>query len=153
MSQRGRAVRTVLFAGAVAAVLDIAFIIVYYQTKDVPVARVLQGVAAGALGRDAAVRGGLGTAALGLALHVAIAISVAAAFYAASRRLRWLVERAWVGGLVFGLSVWLFMQLAVLPLTATPPRSFPPPQWQPVLAAHVLCVGWPIALITRRFNP
>jgi hypothetical protein len=45
--------------------------------------------------------------------------------------------------------VWLVMNLAILPLTAVPPKSFPPPNWIPVFVAHVLCVGLPIALVTR----
>lgn len=151
MSTQSNAGRAILFAGLAAGVLDIAFIVVYYLFKDVPPVRVLQGVAAGAVGSAAAVKGGLATAALGLAFHFMIALTAAAVFHAASRRLRWLVERPVAGGLVFGFSVWLFMNLVVLPLTATPPRSFPPPQWVPVLIAHLVCVGLPIAFITRRF--
>lgn len=141
--------RTIVVAGLVAGVLDIGYIIVYYAVKGVGAERVLQGVAAGAFGREAAGRGGWTMAALGLAFHFCIALAVAAVFYALSRKLRWLIERPMVGGLVFGAGVWLFMNLAVLPLTATPPRGFPGPTWLPVLIAHLTCVGLPIAFITR----
>lgn len=145
-----RAGRTIAAAGLVAGVLDIGFIIVYYAIKGVSAERVLQGVAAGAFGREAAGKGGWTMAAIGLAFHFFIALAVAAAFYVLSRKARWLVQRPWMGGLVFGAGVWLFMNLAVLPLSATPPRSFPGQTWLPVLIAHLLCVGLPIAWITRR---
>lgn len=146
----GRAGRAIVLAGLVAGVADIAFIIVYYLLKNVPATRVLQGVAAGALGRDAAVKGGVATALLGLALHFVIALGAAAVFCVASRKLRWLVEKPILGGLFYGVCVWLFMNLAVLPLSATPPKSFPDTTWMPVLLAHLVCVGLPIALITRK---
>lgn len=144
-----RAWRAIALAGLVAGVADIAFIVVYYLLKNVPATRVLQGVAAGALGRDAAMKGGMATAILGLVFHFIIALGAAAAFYVASRKLRWLVEKPILGGLGYGVCVWLFMSLAVLPLSATPPASFPGATWMPVLFAHLTCVGLPIALITR----
>lgn len=146
----GNAWRAIVLAGLVAGAADIAFIIVYYLLRNVPAARVLQGVSAGALGRDAAMKGGMATALLGLALHFGIALGAAAVFYVASRKLRWLVEKPVVGGLFYGVCVWLFMNLAVLPLSATPPASFPGATWMPVLFAHLTCVGLPIALITRK---
>jgi hypothetical protein len=39
----------------------------------------------------------------------------------------------------------------VLPQTKTPPASFPPPSWEPVFIAHLVCVGLPIALVARKF--
>ncbi|MES2696242.1 MAG: hypothetical protein V4773_22410 [Verrucomicrobiota bacterium] len=142
--------RAIFWSGLAAGVLDIGYIIVYYLLKNVPASAVLQGVAAGAVGRATATKGGMAMAALGLAFHFFIAFCAAAFFYAASRKLRWLVEKPVLGGLVFGVGVWLFMNLAVLPLSATPPAKFPSPTWLPVLIAHLVCVGLPIAFITRK---
>ena len=144
------AARVILTAGLIAGALDILYVIIFYGVRGVPATRILQGIAAGLLGRDAAGKGGLATAALGLALHFVIALGAAATYFAVSRRLRVLVERPVIGGLLFGVAVWLFMNLIVLPLSAIPPRSFPPPQWVPVFIAHLLCVGLPIALVVRR---
>jgi uncharacterized membrane protein YagU involved in acid resistance len=144
------AARVILTAGLIAGALDILYVIIFYGVRGVPATRILQSIAAGLLGRDTAMKGGLPMAALGLALHFVIALGAAATFYAASRRLRVLVERPVIGGLVYGVAVWLFMNLIVLPLSATPPRAFPPPQWMPVFIAHLLCVGLPIAAIVRR---
>lgn len=144
--------RTIFTAGFVAGLLDIAYVIVVFAFRKVTAVQILQGIAAGLIGREAAVKGGLATAALGLALHFVIAMAAAAVFYGASRKLRFLVARPMVGGLVFGLGVWLFMNLVVLPLSATPPKVFPPPNWHIVLLAHFLCVGLPIAWIVRRMS-
>ena len=140
---------TVAWAGWVAGVLDIAYVIVFYGIKGVPAMRILQGVAAGLLGGDAAMNGGWATATLGLAIHFAIALVVAAVFVALSRALRWLVAYPLVSGPIYGVLVWLAMNLVVLPLTATPPKSFPPANWMPVFIAHLVCVGLPIALVVR----
>ena len=140
---------TVAWAGLVAGVLDIAYVIVFYGIKGVPAMRILQGVAAGLLGRDAAMSGGWGAAMLGLTIHFAIALVVAAVFVAFSRAMRWLVAYPLVSGPIYGVFVWLAMNLVVLPLTATPPKSFPPANWMPVVVAHLLCVGLPIALVVR----
>lgn len=142
-------VGTVAWGGVIVGVLDIAYVIVFYGIKGVPAMRILQGVAGGLIGRDAAVSGGWGTAALGLAIHFAIAWVVAAVFVALSRAVRWLVEYPLLSGPIYGILVWLAMNLAVLPLTAAPPQSFPPPNWLPVFIAHLLCVGLPIALVVR----
>jgi hypothetical protein len=154
MSEKRSALRTILTAGVVAGVLDIAYVFVVYGLwRGANSFKILQGIAGALIGREAAANGGLATATLGLAIHFCIALSVTAVFYALSRKLRFFVGQPWIAGPLFGIALWLVMQLAVLPLTATPPKSFPPPQWWVVLIAHLVCVGLPIALIVRRMGP
>jgi hypothetical protein len=133
-------VRTILAAGLVAGVLDIGYVLVVYGIwKDANSVKILQGgIAAALIGPKAALNGGFATA-----------LSVTAVFYALSRKLRIMVEQPWIAGPIFGAAVWLVMQLAVLPLTALPPKSFPPPQWWVVFIAHLGCVGLPIAIVVR----
>ena len=146
-TEKPSALRTIVSAGLLAGVYDITYVFIYYPTAD-PLG-ILRGIAAGLLGPEAR-KGGDGTAALGLACHFAIALGAAAVFYAASRRLPVLLRRPVVSGLLFGVAVWLFMNLVVLPLSANPPKSFPPANWIPILAAHLVCVGLPISFIVRR---
>ncbi|MBI5770915.1 MAG: hypothetical protein HZA93_24265 [Verrucomicrobia bacterium] len=142
-----RAVRAIVCAGLLAGALDIGYVFVYFHRAD-PLA-ILRGIAAGLLGPGAR-QGGLGTAALGLACHFTIALGAAAVFYAASRKFAVLVRRPWVAGPLYGAVVWLVMNLVVLPLSANPPKSFPAPNWIPILVAHLTCVGLPIALVVAR---
>lgn len=147
--------RAIGLAGVIAGALDLGYVIGLYAFKfpAVSAAQIVQGIAAGAIGREAASKGGLGTVALGIVLHFVIAFGAAAFFYALSRRLRVLVNRPWLSGALFGVAVWLVMNLAVLPLSATPPKIFSAPLWPWILAAHVLCVGVPIAFVVRWCAP
>src|SRR6185503_14804050 len=87
------AAKVILAAGLIAGALDILYVIIFYGVRGVPATRILQGIAAGLLGREAAGQGGLATAAPGLGLHFMIALGAAATFYAVSRRWRALLER------------------------------------------------------------
>lgn len=147
----GNALRTILTAGLVAGILDISYVFIYFHS--VPPDAILRGIAAGLLGPSAA-QGGLGTAALGLALHLSIATWWAAVFYGLSRQWPVLLRNPSIVGPVYGATVWLAMYLGVLPLlSANPPRNFPGPQWHVILIAHLVCIGLPIVLITRKMAP
>ena len=153
MHAKSSALRIIFAAGLIAGVLDIGYVLVVYGLwRGANSVKILQGIAAALIGREAAANGGFATAALGLGVHFAVALSVTAVFYALSRKISFLVEQPLIAGPLFGIAVWLVMQLVVLPLTATPPKSFPPPQWWVVFIAHVVCVGLPIALVVRRME-
>ena len=127
-------------------VLDLAYVFVVFGWQDGRAARILQGIAGSLMG-PGAMTGGAAAAALGLAIHVGVACAAAALFYGLSRQAPALVSHPWIGGAAFGVGFYLLMNLVVLRLTRLPPAPFPPPGWQWVLAAHVLCVGWPIAWV------
>lgn len=131
-----------------AAILDIAFAIGFWSLQGAPAARILQSIAAGLLGA-AAYTGGVATAALGLALHIAIAGVMAWVFYLASRRWRALVRHPIIAGALYGVILYATMNWIVVPLSAA---AMPPPRglwlWCG-LAAHMLLVGVPCALAAR----
>jgi hypothetical protein len=86
-------------------------------------------------------------------LHFFIACSAAAIYYAASRRLRFLVEHPLVCGLFFGGAVQEVMNLVVLPLSALHSRG--PYELHDLiqgLAVHMVVIGLPIAYSVRRFG-
>lgn len=142
--------RAILIGGSVAGVLDIldAFIFSYLRS-GVPPGRVLQAVASGVLGRPA-FQGGAGTAALGLAIHFAIATTVAAIYVVASRRMPILIRHAAVAGMAYGLAVYVVMHQVVLPLSNFRGGPFSWPSFINGVLIHALGVGMPIALIARR---
>ena len=113
---------------------------------DIPLA-----IAAGLVGRQA-FQGGVGTYILGVLLHFFIALSAATIYYAASRRLRFLIEHPLVCGLFFGMAVDLVMNLVVLPLSALHARG--PYKLHDLilgLLVHMVVVGLPISFSVRRF--
>ena len=134
----------VLLAGLAAGVGDTLLAIGMYHVGPGPIYR---SVASGLVGRDAAVRGGLVSAALGMLLHFFIATTAAAVYVAASSRLKLLVTQAVPCGLAFGVAVYFFMKEIVVPLSAARPIAF---TWAG-LVGHACLVGLPIALVARRF--
>lgn len=144
--------QAILLGGFSAGVLDFIGACVTNASRGVTPLRIAQSIASGALGAKA-FQGGYKTAALGVGLHFVIALGAATVFCLAADRLRpcnWMTERPLVSGAVFGIAVYWFMQLVVLPLSAI---SFKQNYSWPValtgLIVHVLCVGWPIAFACR----
>ncbi|MBO0797261.1 MAG: hypothetical protein J2P31_00410 [Blastocatellia bacterium] len=138
----------ILWAGLLAGALDItsAFI-----TAGFHVVGILQVIASGLLG-DKSFKGGTATAVLGLVLHFFIAIVAAAVYYLASRKLKVLVEQPILGGALYGVAVWLFMNLIVLPLSAIPFKtSFPLDRVALGVLIHILLIGFPIAIVVRHY--
>ena len=145
------AVKAIVMGGGLAGALDLAFALTYYAMKGGKIVKVLQSIAAGVQGK-AAYQGGAGSAALGVLLHFVIAVGAAAVFCAAGRALPVLMRRPWISGPVFGAGMYYFMNLVVLPLSALQAKGYPL-KWEPwMVAAHVVLVGLPIALVARRYS-
>ena len=143
----------VLVGGLAGGTLDILFAISFAAYNGMPPMRLLQSVASGVLGRGAYTGGGLG-AALGLLLHFALAIGFAGTFLLVSRRFPPLVYRPFIFGGLFGIGVFLFMRLVVLPWSAFPhPISFRPVATILDLLSHIFLFGIPIALAAREASP
>lgn len=148
------ALKPILIGGLVAGTLDIvaACISAWVQAGATPI-RVAQSVASGAIGRDAAVNGGIKTALLGLAFHYLIATTATAVFYLASRKLHFLIKSPIPMGLLYGVFVYLFMNFVVLPLSAITRRGTPTISARAIQALIIMfCVGLPIALIVSRYS-
>ena len=109
----------VVLGGVAAGVIDITYACTFWAIKaGVRPTRIFQSVAAGLLGRQAAVAGGLQTAALGLALHFFIALTVAFVYYTAARYADTLWRRPWAFGSLYGVAVFGVMHYIVVPLSA-----------------------------------
>lgn len=141
----------IFWGGLIAGILDItAASTTTWWLGGSPI-RMLQGIASGVIGA-AALEGGLASAALGLGLHFFIATTATTVFYLASRKLKFMVERAIISGLLYGVAVFLFMYLVVLPLTFHRNPLTSVTGVVRGIIIHMLCVGLPIALVVRRFS-
>jgi uncharacterized membrane protein YagU involved in acid resistance len=141
--------QTILWGGLSAGVLDFIGACVSNASRGVTPLRIAQSIASGWLGA-AAFRSGYKTAALGVASHFLIALIAAAVFVFASRQWPWLLEHAYLSGALYGVCVFWFMQLVVLPLSAIAfKQNFSWPVVLTGMIVHVLCVGLPIALVAR----
>ncbi len=132
--------------GGIAGVLDITQAIILFG-KKVPLV-----IAGGLLGKSA-FHGGAAIYVLGIFLHFFIALSVAAIYYAASRRLTFLKEHPIVCGLFYGAAVDQVMTLVVLPLSAL--HAAGPYKLHDLLLGlivHSVVIGLPISFSVRRFS-
>jgi hypothetical protein len=137
--------QAVLVGGMIAGALDLIAAFIAYGW-GVP-----RGIASGLLGPSAR-QGGVGIYILGICLHFFIALSAAAVYYMASRKLEFLKEHALVCGLFFGIAVFLVMNLIVQPLSAIHFRG--PYSLRGLiqgLLVHMFCVGLPISFSVRQF--
>jgi hypothetical protein len=153
-AERSSAARAILVGGLIGGACDITYAFVFYYLRSgVTPVQILQSVASGLLGTSAS-KGGLSAAALGAFLHFLIAVTAAAVYYAASRRLGVLVRRAFVCGVLFGACVYAFMNFVVVPLSAAPFRGSTPSTatWVTGLLIHMFGIGLPIALATRHYS-
>ena len=146
------ALKTIVFAGLIAGALDILYAFIIWGLRGVTPIRIGQSVAAGLLGREAAVGGGTTTGLFGLGVHFVLAIIMAAIYYAAARNIRLLVDRAVPFGIAYGLALYGAMNYIVLPLSAigrTGGGGAPLYITITGILVHMFLVGLPIALFTR----
>jgi hypothetical protein len=139
------ALLAIAVGGLIAGALDLTQACILFGW-DIPLS-----IAGGLLGPTAD-QGGVGTYILGVFLHFFIALSAAAVYYVASRRLAFLTEHALVCGLFYGAAVELVMRLIVLPLSALHAKG--PYELHDLilgLLVHMVTVGLPISFSVRRF--
>lgn len=170
----------VLVGGLIAGALDITYAFIVYgplahavgiSTSTSPEG-VLQSVAGGWMGHDAASAGGLQTALIGLGTHFMIALIMAAVFVFFAGRIGALSKSPILWGFLYGLVLFVVMNYAVVPLSAAATGEFATAAnageriaaavdrtlqfKRPLLLAgtiftHTVFVGVPIALANARF--
>jgi uncharacterized membrane protein YagU involved in acid resistance len=147
-----RALRAILAGGLIGGAFDITYACGVWAFRGISPIRVGQSVAAGLLGRDAAVAGGVPTGLLGFALHFGMALVMAAVYYAAATQIPLLVRRAVICGAAYGLGLYLVMNYVVLPLSAIGKHGGTGPLYLvvPEILVHMFLVGLTMALFTRK---
>jgi uncharacterized membrane protein YagU involved in acid resistance len=136
--------------GGIAGALDIGYAIAWAIFRGSDAQHLLQIVASGWLG-EASFQGGWATAMLGLASHFGMAFVYAAFFFWLAKRWRWLADKPLLSGPLYGLAVFVLMNLVVLPLSAFPyPVKLTGLGPFTNLLSHLFFFGLPIALATRR---
>ncbi len=142
--------KAILWAWIVAGCLDISSAFAIFLSRGIALTRGLQGIAIGMVGREAALKGGAATAALGLGLHFFIMLCVVLVFFAASRYLPFLTRHPVISGIIYGPIVYIIMYWVVVPLSRIGPRPHSLSNDGLAIAIHVGLIGLPIALITSR---
>ncbi len=146
--------KALLLCLLIAGTLDIADALIFFGLRGVPPLGLLRFIA-GCLVGVSALHGGIGMAALGLAIHYTITLFWSALFLLAATRAGFLTRYAIASGLLYGGLIYVLMNFVVLPLTRLPPRThhLAPAVLINGVLALLLFMGLPIALIARRFAP
>jgi uncharacterized membrane protein YagU involved in acid resistance len=142
----------ILCGGLLAGIFDLGQAFIGFGLLGAKPFKILQHIAGGILGPRSAAMGWT-SALIGLACHFAIALTAAAVYFLASRKLPILILWAVPCGLLYGESVFLFMYFVVLPLSRVGPATFNIATYITGPIGHPLLVGLPIALCVRHFAP
>lgn len=140
-----------LKAGLLVGTLDIAAAFLYYfiKTGKNPL-RVLTFIASGILGK-AAYEGGNEIQLVGLVLHYIIAITFAFFFFWLFARINGLRKVSLLAGIVYGLFVWMVMNLVVVPLSNVTKQPF---RWEGALINMlilIVCIGIPLSILAKGY--
>lgn len=144
---------TVFLSGLIAGTLDITAAIVVYALvlqKTTPI-KILQSIASGIFKKDA-YTGGSQMAWYGLGLHYIIAMIFAWFYFTIYPYLPFLKKNALISGFLYGIFVWIVMNLIVLPIVfpVLPAKHLDFPLLLSIVIL-MFCIGLPIALITRKY--
>lgn len=147
--------RTILLTGLLAGTLDITDSLVFNAFRGITPVMVFRYIASALIGAHAAAGGGSAVVALGVALHYLIAFIWTGVFFAASRNLPLLTKRPVLSGLAYGIIVYLFMNLLVLPMSRVPRLRGAIPIGSRIngILALMLFIGLTISLLVRRLAP
>jgi hypothetical protein len=140
--------RAIALGGVVSGVLDATDGVIAFGIQGFNPIQVLQYIASGAFG-ESSFNGGLLTAAAGAGFHFFIAFVAAGVFAIAATKIHVLRTQWLIAGLAYGVWVWAFMNLGVLPLSAVKPSPFSLPMFLNGIIGHALFVGVPIAYFSR----
>ncbi|HYV95168.1 MAG TPA: hypothetical protein VE978_25555 [Chitinophagales bacterium] len=141
----------ILASWLVAGTLDVTTAIVVYSLilHKASAIKILQGIASGIYGKDS-YSGGVATAMVGLAFHYLIAFSFAILYFLIFPKLAFLKKNWIISGLLYGLFVWLVMNLLVIRLVFPAPK---PITWESFLIGAtilMIMIGLPMSFITNK---
>ncbi|MBA4168445.1 MAG: hypothetical protein H0X41_13040 [Chitinophagaceae bacterium] len=142
----------ILRAGVIVGTLDIlsAFVYVYIKTRDIHVFNVLKFIASG-LFASKAFAGGSGMMVTGLLLHYLIAFIFTAFFYWIFPKLNFFAVHRYLTGVLYGIFIWMVMNLAVVPLSNVAHRPFVLVNVLINVAILIVFIGLPLAYMAGNF--
>jgi hypothetical protein len=145
-----RAFPTFVYGGLAVGLLDGIAALVNAGIRGVSPVRVFQYISSSLLGPESFERGTT-TVILGIVLHFLVAFGVAFVFYLIARSLPIVLDRPIISGVVYGIAVYFAMAYLIVPLSAVRQGPF---SWDGLVVSliiHILFVGLPVALISRRY--
>ena len=144
-----RPLRAIVTGTLIVGTLDALDAIVFFGLRNgATPKRIFQSIAFGLLGRST-YNDGPASASLGVAIHYFVACGIVVTYLALSKRIGVLTRHPFVCGSIYGVGVYFFMNLVVIPLSAIGPQRFVPGPLVNGLLIHVFGIGIPTALVAR----
>jgi uncharacterized membrane protein YagU involved in acid resistance len=150
-TQWSGAAPAIFWGGLIAGVLDLAYAVASVVLRGFKPIVLPQAIASGLLGMKS-FEGGIPTAILGTALEFLITFVATAVYYAVNRKLTFLTKRAVPWGLLYGIAIYFFMNLIVVPLSAAPKFDHTVASRASDFIVHMIFIGLPMALAVRRYS-
>ena len=146
--------KTIFLGGLLAGTLDIlsAFIDYGLNTGKNPLT-ILNYIASGILGKDVIPNGGAGIMIAGLLLHYFIAFSFTIFFFWLCKRTNFLHVQWVLRGILYGIFIWVVMNLVVVQLSAVPHGPISAMKFGKALKAALILIcmiGLPLSYIVYR---
>lgn len=152
LAARRSLVRPIVLGGLIIGIVQFVLQewIVFSLLQQNPLMAVVQYITSGILG-NAAFEGGIASALLGLLIHFFISFVIAGVFILSAERIPLLRRYAIAGALLYGIGVFVVMNMLVIPLSAAPAIPTPTLPWLiEIVVDHMLVVGLPLGILVRR---
>ena len=141
------AVKNIIVIALIAGTLDAVGAIVVYRADPI---KLFQFIASGAFGVEA-FSGGVGMAFWGLLFHYIIASAWTVLFFFMYPAIKILRKNRYVTGLLYGIFVWIIMNLIIVPMSKIPQAPFNLKSALTGASILVVMIGLPISLLTYRY--
>ena len=144
-------VKNISLTGFIAGTLDImtAMILFYINTGNDPQI-VLKYISSAILGPQA-FKEGLEIVFLGLVLHYIIAYSFTILFFMLYPKISFLSKNKYVSGIVYGVIIWMIMNLAIVPFSRANQAPFDLKGVITGVLIIILMVGLPVSIMANRY--
>jgi hypothetical protein len=136
---------TAALAGSIAGPLDLLAATAQFKA---PFDVICKSVAAGWVGREAAMAGGLPMVLLGFFSDLGISIIAALIYCVATPAAQ--IQKPWLNGTLFGLAMFTVMRFIITPLSMAGAGKMAPMVLAESLLVHAFLFGLPVALIAAR---
>jgi hypothetical protein len=150
MAEQKSALKTIVTAGLLAGTLDaLAAMALTYFVYDRNPQGVFKYIASGIFGKEA-FAGNWDMIFSGLIFHFLIAMTWALFFFLLYPKIQLLSRNKVATGMVYGVVIWLVMNLAVLPLSNVPQGPITLSSAITGMVIHMVAVGLPIVIVVHK---
>lgn len=142
---------TILKAWLVAGTLDGISAMIHYTLRGGrPPEKIFKYVASGVFGKEA-ITEGASMVCYGILFHYTVAFLFTLLFFFIFRGIKFLSKNKFIAGIIYGLFVWLIMNLIVVPNSNVPKFPFNPVQSILGMLILIVMIGLPLSFIIGNY--